>query len=107
MEIWDGFSDWENVKKEFECDEPLPEKVYLARYDGYGYEGDATVIYRNGSKYYINEGGHCSCYGLEGQWSPEEYGTKEIFLDCLRKRDPWPEDKKKLFNEIINQIENE
>lgn len=36
------------------------------------YNGSALTIYRKDGKFYHVEGGHCSCYGLEGQWTPEE-----------------------------------
>lgn len=36
-------------------------------------------------KLWENHGGHCSCYGFEGQWSPEET-TKE----ALQKRGYFP-----------------
>lgn len=46
--------------------------VLLAWY-GYGsYCGDSLVIFRKERKLYEVNGGHCSCYGLEGQWTPEE-----------------------------------
>ena len=63
-------------------EEPQPEpherpefqdiKVLLASYAYECYEGDAFVLFRKDDKLYEVNGGHCSCYGLEGQWSPEE-----------------------------------
>ena len=47
--------------------------VLLASYGTGNYSGDAFVLFRNaidGQLYEIN-GGHCSCYGLEGQWDEE------------------------------------
>lgn len=46
--------------------------VHLAWY-GYGdYCGSSLVIFeRNGKLYEVN-GSHCSCFGLERQWKPEE-----------------------------------
>lgn len=47
-------------------------KVLLAWY-GYGdYDGSAFVLFERDGKLYEVNGGHCSCYGLEGQWDPEE-----------------------------------
>lgn len=40
--------------------------------DTYGYSYEAFVLFRQGGKLYEVNGGHCSCYGLEGQWEPEE-----------------------------------
>jgi hypothetical protein len=46
--------------------------VLLAWY-GYGsYSGDSFVLFKKDGKLFENHGGHCSCYGLEGQWEPEE-----------------------------------
>jgi len=43
-----------------------------AEYEQESYEGSAFVIFvKNGIIYEVH-GGHCSCYGLEGQWVPEE-----------------------------------
>lgn len=50
-----------------------PEEVLWADYEAEGYEGSALVIYRQGNKVFEVSGSHCSCYGLEGQWEPEEY----------------------------------
>ena len=75
---WDGKKGWEAVQSEFETDTPEPEEVIFARYTAEGYEGDATIIYRNGDKYYYVSGSHCSCYGLEGQFEPEEYTAETL-----------------------------
>lgn len=47
--------------------------VLLASYSYENYSGDAFVLFRDtrdGQLYEVH-GGHCSCYGLEDQWSPE------------------------------------
>lgn len=46
--------------------------ILLAWYGGGDYEGSAFVLYEMGGKLYEVNGSHCSCYGLEGQWMPEE-----------------------------------
>jgi hypothetical protein len=58
---------------------PLEEKpefkgfeILLASYAYENYSGDAFVLARKDGKLYEVNGGHCSCYGLEGQWAPEE-----------------------------------
>jgi len=50
-----------------------PESVLWASYENGGYDGAAMVIYRQGDRVFEVTGSHCSCYGLEGQWEPEEY----------------------------------
>ena len=36
---------------------------------------------RKTNKLYEVHGSHCSCYGFEGQWSPEEVGTDYLVSD--------------------------
>lgn len=63
----------ENLKEIFENI-----NILLAWY-GYGdYDGSAFVLFeRDGNLYEVN-GGHCSCYGLEGQWEPEETSVEAL-----------------------------
>lgn len=79
------FKSWKDVQEEYKTDYPEPDKVYYASYTNEDYSGDSWVVYRNNGKYYTVDGGHCSCYGLEGQFDPEEYETKELLLACLEK----------------------
>ena len=55
--------------------------VLFAIYDQDGYDASAFVLFRNpvDGKLYEVYGSHCSCFGLEGQWDPEET-TKEAVL---------------------------
>jgi hypothetical protein len=53
--------------------------VLFADYSYEDYSGDAVVLYVNDGKFYLVDGGHCSCHGLEDQWSPEE-----MTVDMLR-----------------------
>lgn len=78
--IFDGFDDWNDIAENFSIlnDVNEPEEILAAVYNGGGYEGDACIIYREGDKYYIASGSHCSCYGLEGQWEPEEYTKSQL-----------------------------
>jgi hypothetical protein len=57
-------------------------EVLLASYGYENYSGDAFVLFRKAGKLYEVNGSHCSCYGLEGQWEPEET-TKESLLHRL------------------------
>ena len=72
---YDGFDDWDGVMNSFEV--PLLERIpepdqVFADYTFEGYEGSATVIWKNPMEdFYTVHGGHCSCYGLENQWEPE------------------------------------
>lgn len=70
----ENFEDWADVRSNFSLpdDEPEPERIF-AVYDCPPYEGYATVVFERGGKWYLATGSHCSCYGLEGQWEPEEF----------------------------------
>lgn len=67
---------------------PLEEKpdfkdaeILLASYGTPSYEGYAFVLFRRDGKLWEVNGSHCSCYGLEGQWDPEE-----VSVEALRYR---------------------
>ena len=54
--------------------------ILYASYTYECYEGDAVVVgYRpsTGLFFYV-EGGHCSCYGLEGQWEETSLTVEEV-----------------------------
>lgn len=84
------FQRWADVQYHFEMSEPEPDEVLYARYLLEWYEGESSVIYRNGDQFYWNRAYHCSCYGLEGQWEPESYSA-ELFLAAY-ERGRWSED---------------
>lgn len=46
--------------------------ILLASYTYEDYNGDAYVLFERGGELFEVHGGHCSCYGLEGQWKPEK-----------------------------------
>jgi hypothetical protein len=52
--------------------------IILATYGHESYEGYAFVLYEKDGEFYEVNGSHCSCYGLEGQWSPEETTLADI-----------------------------
>lgn len=85
---YDGFDDWADVQERFEMSQSEPE-VIAAHYDGGGYDGTAIVIYKDGNQYGYVTGNHCSCYNLEGQWEPEVFESKELFLAFLKKQDSY------------------
>lgn len=83
----DGFSNWSDVASNFDVSELEPDEVLIAEYDlSRAYEGSARVLYRRGDRFYLVEGSHCSCFGLEGQWEPTEYATAALIADCLERR---------------------
>lgn len=82
----DIFGEWKDVQEQYQMEEKEPDEVLVAYYGYESYSGNSVVMYRNGTSYFIVEGSHCSCYGLEGQWNPEEYNSKELFLKILETR---------------------
>jgi len=105
------FSSWDDVRENFEpswdrSDSDLqwggaiasrrrkvpptePEDVLWAEYDQPSDEGYATVIYRQGDRVFEVTGLHCSCYGLEGQWEPEEYDIPTYIAFADQTNDDW------------------
>lgn len=53
-------------------------EILFAQYEVEGYEGSAYVLFRKDGKLFEVSGGHCSCYGLENQWAPEEIAPEAL-----------------------------
>lgn len=56
--------------------------ILFASYGQANYSGDAWVLFEKDGKLFEVNGGHCSCYGLEGQWDEKE----EVLLEELENR---------------------
>lgn len=65
------FDNERDVCKEFQID-AIGGIVLFAGYETPCYDGYADVIFVRDGKFYHVSGSHCSCYGLEDQWDPEE-----------------------------------
>ena len=78
--------DW--IVKEFQIEKELIHDIELliADVDNGGYDGDAYFLFRQGGKYYEVFGSHCSCYGFEDQWKPEETTLKYMLSDMWPRR---------------------
>jgi hypothetical protein len=75
MNRYFGFDDRDDVKGRFDYngdDFPTDDQILFAAYGGGSYDGIAKVIFEKDGKVYEVNASHCSCYGLEDQWSPEE-----------------------------------
>lgn len=82
-------NDWSESKEvgmcsDFQIEESALDglNILLATYTYEDYSGDAFVLFEKGGKLFEVNGGHCSCYGLDGQWEPEET-TSEALLARL------------------------
>ena len=62
-------------------------EVLWASYDYMSYSGYAWVIFTKQGKLYEVNSSHCSCYGLQGTWSPEETSWEFIEATYLRNID--------------------
>lgn len=72
---WRDLQGLDALKADFQIDDATLEgcDILLATYgECYGYDGGAFVLLRKDGKFYEVNGSHCSCYGLEDQWKPEE-----------------------------------
>jgi hypothetical protein len=66
------FSSRASIEQEYGVKLADDVEILIAWY-GYGsYCGNSFVLYRIGEQLYEVNGSHCSCFGLEGQWEPEE-----------------------------------
>lgn len=70
----DGTGPLAHIKGDFELTDADLEniEILLAFYTYEDYSGDAFILFRKDKNLFEVNGGHCSCYGLEGQWEPEE-----------------------------------
>ena len=108
---WNCFEDMARDFNEYSYGKPrletLPdvtdENILFAAYDTPDYEGYAFVLFKKGNQLYEVHGSHCSCYGLEGQWSPEE-----TTLEALKMRESgytcsWYDHKE--WKELLSELE--
>jgi len=54
--------------------------ILFAYYTYEDYSGTAFVLFERGGKLYEVNASHCSCYGLEGQFEPEETTVEAIIF---------------------------
>ncbi len=58
-------------------------KIIYSSYENHDYDGHAFVLLERPSGLFEVNGGHCSCFGLEGQWEEEET-SKEALMHRLK-----------------------
>jgi len=82
-------------------------EILFASYTYECYEGDAFVLFRKDGKLFEVNAGHCSCYGLEGQWDPEET-TKEALMYRITEGNLGKtyRDENTFANELIEVLKN-
>lgn len=78
MAYFDGFNGEVGVSEQFCAPEALDYEILVAVYSYENYEGSAYVLAKKDGNLFEVEGGHCSCYGLEGQWKPTEVSVEYL-----------------------------
>lgn len=102
MQYFGEFTSKEDVCREFRID-GFDGVVLYADYECESYDGSAHVLFMHDGKFYYVQGGHCSCYGLEDQWCPDEM-TIEMLMHMARNGNGfWSQNSR--FAEALGQIE--
>ena len=89
VNIFSGFNDKSSIEQDFQLEAGTLDNIFVicALYNYGDYDGDAHVLYVENHKLYEVHGSHCSCYGLEDQWSPEETfpeaAIKQTHFECV------------------------
>jgi hypothetical protein len=67
QKVYEAIKKYENIK------------ILFATYgNSNNYEGDAWVLFAENNELFEVNGGHSSCYGLEGQWEKEPVVLEEL-----------------------------
>lgn len=77
---WNTETPLEDMANDFEINVKELESINIivASYTYVEYTGDAFVLFEKNGTFYEVNGSHCSCYGLENQWEPEEVTIDEL-----------------------------
>lgn len=80
MKYFGNWSNKQEVANSFNIDvKQLNDvNVLVAWYGDGDYCGSAFVLYEKDGALYEVHGSHCSCYGLEDQWEPEETSVEAL-----------------------------
>lgn len=84
-------------------DFPKEEEILLAGYYYRDYEGSAYVLFERDGRLFEVEAGHCSCYGLEGSWEPDETTWKQL---QDRRLSGFPEEFTQRLKELVDAHRN-
>ncbi len=93
--VWLGWDNVEALAKDFSdhydvvgqsiVDELKDANILIAWYGQGSYDGTSEVYFEKNGKLFKNYASHCSCYGLERQWSPEEVTWEELAKEALQE----------------------
>ena len=90
---WGGPDTIEQILSDFE---EKPEVLHgaellYASYSQDGYDGSAVVVLRRDGELRLVSGGHCSCHGLEDQWSEEPVTVEALKMFKYKDHARWDE----------------
>lgn len=80
---WGMFDSKNDVERNFDI-QLDNENILFAEYVSGDYSGNAWVVFEHNGELFEVHGSHCSCNGLEGQWSPESTSAEEILFRLER-----------------------
>lgn len=101
---FDDFRSKEDLEREFEVKLDADVNILFAAYRYEDYYGSAYAIFEKDGKIYDVVGSHCSCYGLEGQWEPNETTAEAIrsyVLSATWKVGHFTEETRQALNDIV------
>ncbi|MGM1023504.1 MAG: hypothetical protein ACQEXV_23960 [Bacillota bacterium] len=76
--IGSEWADVEDILDSFRVEASEDIEILFAYYTYADYTGKAFVLFRKDGKLFEINGSHCSCYGLEDQWDPEETNVEVL-----------------------------
>lgn len=77
-------------------------EVIVASYTYEDYSGRAYVLFERDGKLFEVHGSHCSCYGLEDQWEPEQ-ASRDALLHRLSKG-TWYHDEPSVKDAVLSAL---
>lgn len=98
--VLDGFESVADILEQYDAPKDALDgcEVLFATYTYESYEGDSTVLFRKLSTGELFEvtGGHCSCNGLEGQWTPTP-----VTVEALKMRTGYEAEKASVLLKVL------
>lgn len=79
----------EDISSNYDVERQIVEQyeILIAILNNYGYEEDSYLLMLKDGVLYENFGSHCSCYGFEGQFEPEETLVEYLLSENYNHRD--------------------
>lgn len=112
LHIIDSYSDYGNDGQKAELEKILKDYNVVIAYESvgsWGCDSSSFFLLEKDGKYYEVHGGHCSCYGFEGQFeiekeSPLEYLKSDKFYFSTGGYDSDSDNNTQLAKEFIQSL---